>query len=234
MKKQILVLAGLAAIVASPTTVLAASSDPTAGVKADIATLLSISKTQHDLVIGDAQSIAGATDLKAALATLHSDRQAAVKLLQAQRDQITRELNDLRSSKVAPGDLKDILQQANSALKTDSQEVKAAIDAAKTAGRQAGRQAKQAAEQAARQAKQAADLAARQVKQQAQQAAEQAKRLAYQKALQDKQAADLAARQAKQVADLAALKAKQAADLAALQAKQAAQQHLVSQPAPAP
>jgi hypothetical protein len=226
MKKQILVLAGLAAIVASSSTAFAASADPTAGVKADIATLLSMSKTQHDLVIADAQSISGATDRKGALETLHSHRQAAVKLLQAQRDKIAVELKDLRSAKIDSRDLKDLLEQSSTTLKAESQEVETAVAAARKADRQAAKDAKHAAkdakhaaDHAARQDRHAAELAARQAKQQAQ----QAQRLAEQKARQDKQTAELAARQAKQAAELAARQAKQTADLAAAQAKLAAQ-----------
>ena len=52
MKRHILVLAALAALVAAPATL--AEADPAASVKADIAKLLDDAKAQHDLVVVEA------------------------------------------------------------------------------------------------------------------------------------------------------------------------------------
>src|SRR5207302_8956129 len=125
---RILVLAALAALVAAPGTL--AEADPAASVKADIAKLLDDAKAQHDLVVGQALGISGTGDVKSALESLRSARQAAVSLLESDRAQVKADLDGLKHGKAKHGDLPNLLQQANAALKQEGSEVQAAVDAA--------------------------------------------------------------------------------------------------------
>lgn len=145
MRKIPLLLAAALGLAVLTPAASVAQADPSAAVRANVATLLADSQRAHDTLIADAQRLAASARsakgldrkqaraaVKADVAKLRSDRQQFAALLKADRDRLVASVKAAREAK-AMKPLRSLVQEARASVKRQRAEVRAAIQEAKTA-----------------------------------------------------------------------------------------------------
>jgi hypothetical protein len=147
MKKMLALDVMLALALAAPVAGFAASADPGAAVKADVAKLLADAQAKHDTIVADAQqlqadvqSLRGATDkaaakaaVKADLDRLRADRDALAAALKPDRERLAADMKVALGSQEGRLALRGLLKQTIESLKQERQSTRAAIGAARQA-----------------------------------------------------------------------------------------------------